>query len=322
LASPAADAESASPASAAERIAGLDVGDGSPVPAGDAPGAIPLESVIEGLLFVSGEPLPLERIAGAIGLAAVDARAVLDNMAVFLKNSKRGLMLREINGKYQLCTRPEIGPYVAKLFEARQKHGLSQAAYETLSVVAYNKNATRALVERIRGVNSDSAFAKLLDRGLIREAGRLRVPGRPMAYDVTDEFFRVFGFKSRKDLPDLSSPEPLDTQVPEPPAAPAPEPPAATAPEPRDDLAPEPIAPPAAPAPEPPAAPVPEPRDDLAPEPIDPPAAPAPEPPVAPAPEPPAATAPEPRDDLAPEPTAPPALGSLFAPAPPAHVNE
>jgi segregation and condensation protein B len=156
------------------------------------------------LLFVSGEALPLDRIAGILELKPSQAKALLDNMAARLLRSRRGLLLRELDGRYQLCTRPELARYVNRLFEQRQKQGLSQAAYETLSIVAYNTNVTRALVEKIRGVNSDSPISKLLDRRLIAESGRASLPGRPMTYDVTDEFYRLFGFKSKKDLPDLS----------------------------------------------------------------------------------------------------------------------
>jgi segregation and condensation protein B len=177
-------------------------------PEGDAPD---LEAVVEGLLFVSGEALPLNRIAEILEIGPKDAKILLDNMAARLERSRRGLLLREANGKYQLCTRPELGRYIGKLFEIRQKQGLSQAAYETLAIIAYNAGVTRAVVEKIRGVNSDSSIAKLLERNLIAESGRLDLPGRPMTYDVTDEFYKSFGFKSKRDLPDLAaarSPDP------------------------------------------------------------------------------------------------------------------
>ena len=163
------------------------------------------EAIIEGILFVSGDGVLFDKIADVLDLDRLSAKTILDKV-IFDYNGymRRGLMIREINGKYQLCTRPELNSYIEKLFEQRQKHGLSQAAYETLSIVAYHANVTRATIEKIRGVNSDSSISRLLERNLIRETGRLNLPGRPMGYDVTDEFFRSFGFKSRKDLPDLS----------------------------------------------------------------------------------------------------------------------
>lgn len=83
----------------------------------------------------------------------------------------------------------------------KQKSGLSQAAFETLAIIAFNRPITKAKIEQIRGVNSDSAIAKLLERNLIREAGRLDAPGKPILYETTEEFFRSFGYKSDSDLP-------------------------------------------------------------------------------------------------------------------------
>lgn len=161
------------------------------------------EAVVEAVLFASGEPLTLERISLILERPASEVKPQLDRMIGKLDKSERGLLLRELAGKYQLCTRPELSPYVNKLFEIRQRHALSQAAYETLSIIAYNANVTRAVIEKIRGVNSDSSIDKLLERNLISETGRANLPGRPMRYDVTDEFYRLFGFKSRADLPDI-----------------------------------------------------------------------------------------------------------------------
>lgn len=160
-----------------------------------------IESVIEGLLFAAGDPVPLEKLAEILEQDKKTMRLILSNMAVSLQNSKRGIMLRELNGSYQLCTRPEHEQYIQRLVEPRQKQALSQAAYETLSIVAYNQPITRARIEAIRGVNSDSAISRLIERNLIREAGRLDAPGKPMLYETTEEFLRSFGFKSINDLP-------------------------------------------------------------------------------------------------------------------------
>ncbi|MCL2059887.1 MAG: SMC-Scp complex subunit ScpB [Oscillospiraceae bacterium] len=170
----------------------------------DATGQERFDAVAEAILFASGEPLTLERIAMIFERPAPEVKLLLDRMGEGLRRSGRGLLLREIAGKYQLCTRPELAFYVNKLFEIRQKQSLSQAAYETLSIIAYNAGVTRAGIEKIRGVNSDSSIAKLLERGLIVEAGRASLPGRPMRYDVTDSFYKLFGFRSRDDLPDMS----------------------------------------------------------------------------------------------------------------------
>ena len=161
------------------------------------------EAVIESLLFVESSGLTAERIAEILELDPGTVKTILNEMLLAAAQSRRGIILREVNGKYQFCTKPEYGVYIDRLFDIRQKQGLSQASYETLSIIAYHANVTRAAIEKIRGVNSDSSVIKLLEKNLIRETGRLRIPGRPMTYDVTDEFFRSFGFRSRKDLPDL-----------------------------------------------------------------------------------------------------------------------
>jgi len=178
----------------------------------DEPVSERFEAVAEAVLFASGEPLSLEKIAQVFGRPAAEVKPLLNQMSARMDASGRGLMLRELSGKYQLCTRPELSSYIGKLIEIRQRHALSQAAYEALSIVAYNSGVTRAAIEKIRGVNSDSSIAKLLERGLIAETGRADLPGRPMRYDVTDEFYRLFGFKSRDDLPDIGGVEDEDEE--------------------------------------------------------------------------------------------------------------
>ena len=113
-------------------------------------------------------------------------------------------MIRQIEDGYQLCSKPAYFDYIRKVIAPRQKQQLSQAAYETLSIVAYNQPVTRAKIEDLRGVNSDSAIARLLERNLIAEAGRLDAPGRPILYKTTEEFLRCFGLSSISELPEIS----------------------------------------------------------------------------------------------------------------------
>jgi len=162
-----------------------------------------MESVIEGLLFAAGDPLETEKIAEILEIDKKSARLVLNNMVANYRSSKRGIMIREIDGSYQLCTRFEHYDYIRRLFEPRQKQALSQAAFETLAIIAYNQPVTRTKIEQIRGVNSDSAVTRLVERNLVREAGRMDSPGKPMLYETTEEFLRSFGFKSKADLPIL-----------------------------------------------------------------------------------------------------------------------
>ncbi|MGE5612976.1 MAG: SMC-Scp complex subunit ScpB [Bacillota bacterium] len=160
-----------------------------------------IEAIIEGVLFAAGDPVSLDKLSEILGLDKKTTRLILNNMAASMLNSKRGLMIREIDGSFQLCTKPEHYEYIRKLAEPRQKQALSQAAYETLAIIAYNQPVTRARIEMIRGVNSDSAITRLIERNLVKEAGRLDAPGRPLLYETTEEFLRSFGFKSLRDLP-------------------------------------------------------------------------------------------------------------------------
>lgn len=160
-----------------------------------------IESILEGLLFASGDVLSVERISEILGIDKKTIKLIVNNMILNYQNQRRGVMIREINNGYLMCTKPEHHKYLEKLFEKRQQQGLSQAAYETLAIIAYNKPATRAKIERIRGVNSDSSINTLIERNLIIEAGRLDTPGRPLIYETTEEFLRCFGFKSLNDLP-------------------------------------------------------------------------------------------------------------------------
>jgi len=160
-----------------------------------------IEPIIEALLFTSGDPLSLERIAEVIETDKKTARLIMNNLILNYNEKERGIMIREINNAYQLCTRPEYFQYISKLFEPRHKQALSQAAYETLAIVAYKQPVTRAKIEQIRGVNSDSAINRLLEKNLIKEGGRMDAPGKPIYYVTTDEFLRSFGFKSLLDLP-------------------------------------------------------------------------------------------------------------------------
>lgn len=169
-----------------------------------------LEGIIEGLLFVSGDPLSLEKIGDILELSKKDARLLMNSIVERINNTNRGIIIREINNAYQLSTRPEHYEYISRLHNIRQKQSLSQAAFETLSIIAYNAPVTRAKIESIRGVNSDSSITTLLERNLIKEAGRMDTPGKPILYETTEEFLRCFGFKSIKDMPLLEIDIPTD----------------------------------------------------------------------------------------------------------------
>lgn len=167
-----------------------------------------IEAIIEALLFTTGDALSIDKISEVIDVDKKTTRLILASLIDKFQNSERGIMIREINNSYQLCTKPIYSNYIKKIFEPRQKQGLSQAAFETLSIIAYKQPITKAKIEVVRGVNSDSAVSKLLERNLIKEAGRLDAPGKPILYETTDEFLRSFGFKSIGDLPVLTMNDP------------------------------------------------------------------------------------------------------------------
>ena len=162
-----------------------------------------IENIIESLIFSYGDALSLDKICEILELDRKTARSIIKNIIDNYNNSKRGIIIREIDEKYQMCSNPEYFDYVSKLYQIRQKQALSQAAYEALAIIAYNQPITKAKLEQIRGVNSDSAVTRLLERNLIKEAGKLDAPGKPRLYETTDEFLRCFGFKSVRDLPIL-----------------------------------------------------------------------------------------------------------------------
>ena len=168
---------------------------------------------LESLLFASGRAIDkktLMEIMDVTNEEMVEAAAELKNN---LLERNSGIQLLEINDGYQLSTVEKYYPQICALLDNRPKPSLSQAAMEVLAIIAYNPKVTRAEVERIRGVSSDSAMNKLLEYNLIEEAGRLDAPGRPTLYKTTDEFLRLFGYKSLEDMPELPKLKEDDGQV-------------------------------------------------------------------------------------------------------------
>ena len=162
-----------------------------------------IKSAIESMLFVSGEPLPLRELSNNLELKEKNVEEILNEMANEYENKSRGIRLISINGAYQLVTKSENSDFVQKLLKKNKKHSLSQASIESLAIIAYKQPITRIDIDEIRGVKSESAIARLIERGLIKDIGRLEVPGRPILYGTTDEFLRQFGLQTIKELPSL-----------------------------------------------------------------------------------------------------------------------
>ena len=162
-----------------------------------------IENIVEAILFASGEAVSLEKLSEVCDVDQNTMRKILLNLGFGYKSGERGICLNEINGKYQLSSKPEYYDYIQEVMEPRANQPLSQAALEALSIVAYNQPITRAGIEKIRGVNSDSAISRLIERDLIYVSGTMNVLGRPRLYKTTDEFLRVFGIKNISEMPEL-----------------------------------------------------------------------------------------------------------------------
>ena len=158
---------------------------------------------LEAMLFAAGDPVEPEKLADVLKLDIENVIKMLGYLEAKYDESGSGLRLIRVDGKYQICTREAYADGVRALLEIKKNTPLSPAAFEVLAIVAYNKAVTRSFVEQVRGVDSSSIVAKLLEKGLIEEAGRLDLPGKPIAFQVPDSFLRVFGLGSLADLPPL-----------------------------------------------------------------------------------------------------------------------
>ena len=161
------------------------------------------KGVIEAILFAAGREVKITELMSALEASSEEVITLVESMKEDYKSENRGLQIVNVGEAYQLCTKQEYYEYLYTIFDKRNKPNLSQAAIETLAIIAYNPKITRAEIEAIRGVNSDGTIYKLLDYNLIEETGKLDAPGRPGTYGVTSEFLRIFGFNNLNELPDL-----------------------------------------------------------------------------------------------------------------------
>ena len=162
-----------------------------------------LIQAVEAMLFASGKAVNPATIAEILNVEKEDVVNAIEELRKILVERRSGIQVIKVNESYQLATLEKFYSYICTMLDNRPKPTLSQAALEVLSIVAYNQNSTRAEIEKIRGVSSDSALNKLLEYNLVEEAGKMNVPGRPMMYRTTDEFLKMFGYTSLKDLPEL-----------------------------------------------------------------------------------------------------------------------
>jgi segregation and condensation protein B len=168
--------------------------------------------VVEALLFASEAPVEAERIQEVLDLpSAREARELVRVLGERLDGQGRALQIIEVGGGYRLVTRPEVAPWLVKLARSRTRSRLSRSSLETLAIIAYRQPASRPDIDAVRGVNSEAVLDNLLDRRMVRIAGRKDSPGRPFLYETTRDFLVAFGLRDLADLPkvegDLVIPE-------------------------------------------------------------------------------------------------------------------
>lgn len=160
-----------------------------------------IKNTIEAILFAVGRVISIDEIIAALDISKIEAENAVDMLKDKYKENM-GISLVEVAEGIQLVTNKKYYNYVSKFVENNKKENLSASALEVLSIIAYNSKITKSEIESIRGTNSDSQVAKLIEHGLVEEVGRLKVPGRPAIFSVTNEFLKSMGIKSVNELPD------------------------------------------------------------------------------------------------------------------------
>ncbi len=162
------------------------------------------EAAIEAILFTMGESVEAEKIAVAIEHDVDTTVKIIHNMMDKYENEDRGIKIIELEGSFQLCTKEEYYDNLIRICSQPRRYTLTDAALETLSIIAYKQPVTKIEIEKIRGVNSDRSVNKLVELELVKKVGRLDAPGRPMLFGTTEEFLRTFGVGSIDELPVIS----------------------------------------------------------------------------------------------------------------------
>lgn len=162
-----------------------------------------LQSAIEAILFASGDPVGIDKLAEVLSINKATVIKLADGLADRLEAEDSGVCIMKLDSQYQMCTKPQYGEYIRKIMDIRRNVPLSPAAMEVLAIVAYNQPVTKAFVEQIRGVDCSGVLSSLMSKNLIEEKGRLELPGRPLLYGTTSNFLRCFGITSLDYLPPL-----------------------------------------------------------------------------------------------------------------------
>lgn len=160
-------------------------------------------AAVEAIVFASGEPVPLSRLALALELDEATTARIADDWVQDINTRGGGLTALKLDDRYQLCSSKDCAAYVRKAMDIRRNTPLSQAAMEVLAIIAYNQPVSRPFVEQVRGVDCSAVMQGLQQKGLIEERGRMDLPGRPLLYGTTSNFLRCFGLSSLEQLPPL-----------------------------------------------------------------------------------------------------------------------
>jgi segregation and condensation protein B len=160
-------------------------------------------SALEAVLYASGDPIGIDRLSQVFDIKPEQVEKAAESLAARLNESGSGLELLRLDNSYQLATKTDFADYIKKAFDLKRRTPLSAAAFEVLSVIAYNQPVTRAFVEQVRGVDCSGVITTLVEKELIEERGRLELPGRPLLYGTTKNFLRCFGLSDLSDLPPL-----------------------------------------------------------------------------------------------------------------------
>lgn len=162
-----------------------------------------MKAIIEAILFASGRPVEIKELISALELPEEDIIQIIESMKADFQEANRGIEIIKVESGYTLCSKKEYYDYIYPLLDKRAKPNISNAAMETLAIIAYNPKITRAEIESIRGVNSDATIYKLLEYNLIEDAGKSDLPGKPTVYQTTEEFLKTFGISNLDELPEL-----------------------------------------------------------------------------------------------------------------------
>ncbi len=164
-------------------------------------------SAFEALLYASGEPISIERVAQVFEIEPEEVVSVMESLSERLKKNKSGLELVRMENTYQMATKTEYAEYIKRAFDIRRRTPLSPAALEVLAVVAYNQPVTKSFIEQVRGVDCSGVVTTLIEKGLVEERGRLELPGKPLLYGTTKNFLRCFSLNDLTELPPLPKAE-------------------------------------------------------------------------------------------------------------------